>query len=52
MRVAETGQRHSSVFGLVDDIPPTIAHIFELNPARLHISDKQGPARALEEARV
>lgn len=41
------GQRESSLFGLVDGIPPSIAHIFFLNPAGLHSSDKLRPADAL-----
>lgn len=35
----------SCLFGLVDGIPPSIAHIFSLNPAGLHSSDKLQPAR-------
>lgn len=45
--VAYAGQRESSLFGLVDGIPPSIAHIFFPNPAGLHSSNKLRPARAL-----
>lgn len=41
------GHRESSLFGLVDGIPPSIARIFFLNPAGLHSSDKLGPADTL-----
>lgn len=41
------GQRESSVFGLVDSIPPSIACIFFLNLAGWHSLDKLRPAEAL-----
>lgn len=37
----------SSLFGLVDGIPPSIADIFFLNPAGLHCSDKLRPVSTL-----
>lgn len=45
--VAHAGQRKSSLFGLVDRILPSIAHIFFPNPAGLHSSDKLRPVCAL-----
>lgn len=45
--VAYAGQRESSLFGLVDGIPPSIAHIFFLNPAGLHSLDKLRPVYPL-----
>lgn len=45
--VAYAGQRGSSLFGLVDGIPPSIAHIFSLNPAGLHSSNKLRPVCTL-----
>lgn len=45
--VAYTGQKESSLFGLVDGIPPSIAHIFLLNLAGWHSSDKLRPVDAL-----
>lgn len=45
--VAYAGQRGSSLFGLVDGIPPSIAHIFFLNPAGLHSSNKLRPVCTL-----
>ena len=38
-----TGEKESCLFGLVDGIPPPIAHIFFLDPAGLHSSDKLRP---------